>query len=123
MISKLELNKHQQVLLAPGLVMADTIRDREEALLLDEHLNLLRKSPREHTLPELRATPIFVMPILRYAETLLAPSDLQPFPQHGLLGGLANVLKVQEETGRKLYTDSTSKAAMTKRSLSVRRII
>ncbi|KAL2060864.1 hypothetical protein VTL71DRAFT_8916 [Oculimacula yallundae] len=82
-----------------SLVMADTIRDREEALLLDEHLTLLRKLPQEHALPEMTATPIFVMPILRYAETLLPPSDSQPFPQYGLLGGLSTVLKVQEKSG------------------------
>ncbi|CZS94340.1 hypothetical protein WAI453_013074 [Rhynchosporium graminicola] len=82
-----------------SLVMTDTIRDREEALILDEHLSLLRKLPQEHALPEIRTTPIFVMPILRYAETLLPLRDSQPFPQYGLLGGLSNYLQGQEGSG------------------------
>ncbi len=68
-------------------------------MLLDEHMTLLRKLPNQHALPEMTATPIFVMPILKYAETFLPPSDLNPFPQYDLLGGLSEVLKVQEESG------------------------
>lgn len=75
-------------------------RDREEALLLTQHISLLRKHSSQHALPEMTTTPIFVMPILRYAETLLSPGHPEPFPQYGLLGGLSDVLKVQEESGK-----------------------
>src|SRR3954469_19798467 len=81
------------------LVAANSIRDGEEGQLLDHHLNLLRKLPIQHALPEMTTTPIFVMPILRYAETLLPPGSPKPYPQYGLLGGLSEVLKVQEESG------------------------
>ena len=81
------------------LATGNPFRDKEEAQLLDQHLTLLRKLPSQYTLPEITTTPIFVMPMLRYAEALLSPGDPQPFPQYGLLGGLSEVLKAQEKSG------------------------
>ena len=51
-----------------SLIAVNAVRDREEALLLDEHLTLLRKLPSQEALPEMMTTPIFVMAVLRYAE-------------------------------------------------------
>lgn len=82
-----------------GLDKATMIRNREEDLILSQHMSLLRKPPSQHALPEMTTTPIFVMPVLRYAETLLSPGQPESFPQYGLLGGLTEVLKVQEESG------------------------
>ena len=81
------------------LATANSVRDKEEVQLLGQHLTLLRKLPSQYTLPEITTTPIFVMPMLRYAETLLSPGDPKPFPQYGLLGGLSEVLKAKEESG------------------------
>ncbi|KAK0103054.1 hypothetical protein ONS95_000769 [Cadophora gregata] len=81
------------------LASANSVHDEEGVQLLEQHLTLLRKPPSQYTLPEITTTPIFVMPILRYAETLLSPDDPRPFPQYGLLGGLSEVLEAQEESG------------------------
>jgi len=81
------------------LLTGNTIREREDAVDLREHLALLQMSRNQQALPELTTTPIFVMPILKHAESLLSPDDPTPFPQYGLLGGLSEVLEIQEDIG------------------------
>jgi hypothetical protein len=65
--------------------------DTEAAKLLKLHLSLLRKRPSQQELREIATTPIFTMPVLKQAQTLL-PQSPEPFPQYGLLAGLADVL-------------------------------
>ena len=58
---------------------------------LKYHMSLLETKPQQEELEEVMATPIFTMPVLRHANNI-SHEDKEPFPQYGLLAGMADKL-------------------------------
>lgn len=66
--------------------------DMDELQLLQYHLSLLEVEPQREGLEEARTTPIFNMPVLKHAEMISSEDADDPFPQYGLLAGMADEL-------------------------------
>lgn len=64
--------------------------DMEELRLYEYHLSLLDIEPQHQGLEEAITTPIFTMPVLKHAETISSEDGREPFPQYGLLAGIAD---------------------------------
>jgi hypothetical protein len=60
--------------------------------LLQYHLSLLEIEPQQEGLEEAITTPIFTMPVLKHAEMISSKDAKEPFPQYGLLAGMADDL-------------------------------
>ena len=82
-------------------------KDKEETLLFQQHLSLLRRPASQHALREVETTPIFTMPVVKHVSRFPSQSALEPVPQYGLLGGLTDILQDQER-GKKSNDDSSS---------------
>jgi len=82
-----------------------TAIDNSENQLFQQHLHLLRKPPSQHEVLEATTAPIFTMPILKHAEGLLSQGATTPISQYGLIGGLAEVLRDVEMSGKPIEKD------------------
>lgn len=65
--------------------------DVERLEHLKHHLSLLEIGSEQEGLGEVTTAPIFTMPVLKHTEAI-SEEDEEPFPQYGLLGGVADAL-------------------------------
>lgn len=80
-------------------VALQTPEESEAERLYDYHLSLLRPGYTQESLQEVTTAPIFTMPVLEHAETIVDGKSLPEFPQYGLLAGLADALRENSKSG------------------------
>jgi hypothetical protein len=78
-------------------VAVETPEGSDASRLLACHLKLLRRKPSKQELEEAMTTPIFTTAVLEHADAVLARESAPTFPQYGLLAGLADVLREEED--------------------------
>ena len=78
-------------------VAVETPENSEASRSLASQLRLLRRKASQQELEDAMTTPIFTAPVLDRAEAVLAGDSTPTFTQYGLLAGLADVLRREEE--------------------------
>ena len=76
----------------------ETPEDSDASQSLISHLKLLRRRVSQQELEDAMTAPIFTAPVLEHAEAVLARDSATAFTQYGLLAGLADVLRSEEES-------------------------
>ena len=89
--------------------------DVEELRLLQYHLSLLDIEPQHEGLEEAITTPIFTLPVLQHAEMISSKDAKEPFPQYGLLAGMADLCGTansSESTKRTVDRDTGGRVSL-----------
>lgn len=78
---------------SPTTTPSQLPEDVESCRLRTYHMTLLRLDASESEPHELITAPMFTMPVLKHAESILSGQAEQVFPQYGLLAGMADTMK------------------------------